>query len=136
MSFKNCISAIWNQLTRKGAWRNIFVTHNAFGIFCEYSHISRRSGEPKIPYPNKKVALRAAEAMGKKHGVHFSVYKCAWCDGWHIGKNAQNKITDNNVLKFRIWISSRLSILSKCSQSLVILNNLDGQFIRVSTNEF
>ena len=97
MSFKNCISAIWNQLTRKGAWRNIFVTHNAFGIFCEYSHISRRSGEPKIPYPNKKVALRAAEAMGKKHGVHFSVYKCAWCDGWHIGKNAQNKITDNNV---------------------------------------
>lgn len=45
-----------------------------------------------ISYPNKKVALRAAEAMGKKHGVHFSVYKCAWCDGWHIGKNAQNKI--------------------------------------------
>lgn len=80
ISFKNCILAIWNQLTRKGAWRNIFVTHNAFGIFSEYT------------YPNKRVALRAAEAMGKKHGVHFSVYKCAWCDGWHIGKNAQNKI--------------------------------------------
>ena len=31
-----------------------------------------------------------------------------------------------NILKFRIWNSSRLSILSKCSQSLVILNNLDG----------
>ena len=30
------------------------------------------------------------------------------------------------LLKFRIWNSSRLSILSKCSQSLVILNNLDG----------
>lgn len=40
----------------------------------------------------RKLHLRAAEAMGKKHGVHFSVYKCAWCDGWHIGKNAQNKI--------------------------------------------
>ena len=92
ISYRNSILAIWNQLTRKGAWRNIFVTHNAFGIFSEYSHISRRSGKPKIPYPNKKVALRAAEAMGKKHGVHFSVYKCAWCDGWHIGKNAQNKI--------------------------------------------
>ena len=92
ISYRNSILAIWNQLTRKGAWRNIFVTHNAFGIFCEYSHISRRNGKPKIPYPNKKVALRAAEAIGKKHGVHFSVYKCAWCDGWHIGKNAQNKI--------------------------------------------
>lgn len=52
---------------------------------------------PKIPYPNKRVALRAAEAMGKKHGVHFSIYKCAWCDGWHIGKNAQNKIKRNNA---------------------------------------
>ena len=34
-----------------------------------------------------------------------------------------------NVDAFRacwIWNSSRLSILSKCSQSLVILNNLDG----------
>ena len=92
ISIENCILAIWNQLTRKGAWRNIFVTHNAFGIFSKYSHISRRNGKPKIPYPNKKVALRAAEAMDKKHGVHFSVYKCAWCDGWHIGKNAQNKI--------------------------------------------
>ena len=34
--------------------------------------------------------------------------------------------TSNKELKFRIWNSSRLSILSKCSQSLVILNNLDG----------
>lgn len=97
ISFRNCILAIWNQLTRKGAWRNVFVTHNAFGIFSKYSHISRRSGKLKIPYPNKKVALRAAEAMGKKHGVHFSVYKCVWCDGWHIGKNAQNKITNSEV---------------------------------------
>lgn len=37
-----------------------------------------------LSYPNKRVAFRAAEAMGKKHGVHFSVYKCVWCDGWHI----------------------------------------------------
>ena len=57
-----------------------------------YSHISRRSGKPKVAYPSKYVAEKAAEAMGKKHGVHFSVYKCAWCDGWHIGKNSENKI--------------------------------------------
>ena len=81
MNTKNFMLAIWNQLTRKGAWRNIFVTHNAFGIFSQYSHISRRSGKPKVAYP-----------MSEKHGVHFSVYKCAWCDGWHIGKNSENKI--------------------------------------------
>ena len=37
MNTKNIMLAIWNQLTRKGAWRNIFVTHNAFGIFSQYS---------------------------------------------------------------------------------------------------
>lgn len=37
MNTKNIMLAIWNQLTRKGAWRNIFVTHNAFGIFGQYS---------------------------------------------------------------------------------------------------
>lgn len=37
MKIKNLFLAIYDQLTRKGAWRNIFVTHNAFGIFSRYS---------------------------------------------------------------------------------------------------
>ena len=32
MKIKNLYLAVCEQLTRKGAWRNIFVTHNAFGI--------------------------------------------------------------------------------------------------------
>lgn len=95
ISIRNVLLAVCEQLTRRGAWRNIFVTHNAFGIFSRYIHIARRSGNPKVSYPSKVAAQKAAEAMGKKLGVHFSVYKCAWCDGWHIGKNAQNKITVN-----------------------------------------
>lgn len=55
ISLKNSILAIWSQLTRKGAWRNIFVTHNAFGIFSKYSHISRRSGTPKIPMSKVRI---------------------------------------------------------------------------------
>ena len=92
MKIKNLFLAIYDQLTRKGAWRNILVTHNAFGIFSRYSHTACGSGKLKMSYPTKAVALKAAEAMGEKHGVHFSVYKCAWCDGWHVGKNAQNKV--------------------------------------------
>ena len=57
ISFKNSILAIWNQLTRKGAWRNIFVTHNAFGIFSEYSHISRRSGSLRFLTQIRKLHL-------------------------------------------------------------------------------
>lgn len=92
MKIKNLIWAIAEQLTRPGAFANIFVTRNAWGIFSRYSHVSRRSGVPKVSYPSKMAAQKAADAMGSKRGVHFSVYKCAWCDGWHIGKNAQNKI--------------------------------------------
>lgn len=96
MKIKNLFLAIYNQLTRKGAWRNIFVTHNAFGIFSRYSHTARGSDKPKMSYPTKAVALKAAKAMSEKHGVHFFVYKCAWCDGWHVGKNAQNKVVQEN----------------------------------------
>ena len=92
MKIKNLFLAINDQVTRKGARRNIFVTHNAFGIFSRYSHTACGMGKLKMSYPMKAVALKAAEAMGEKHGVHFSVYKCAWCDGWHVGKNAQNKV--------------------------------------------
>lgn len=92
MKLRNLLMAIRDQATRRGAWRNILVTHNAFGIFSRYSHISRRTGLPKVPYRTREAALQAAEKMGRKHGVHFSVYKCAWCDGWHVGKNRQNKI--------------------------------------------
>ena len=96
MKIKNLFLAIYDQLTRKGAWRNIFVTQNAFGIFSRYSHIARGSGKPKMSYPTKAVAMKAAKAMSEKHGVHFSVYKCAWCDGWHVGKNTQNKVVQEN----------------------------------------
>lgn len=44
-----------------------------------------------MAYLSKVAAQKAAKAMELKHGVHFSVYKCAWCYGWHVGKNAQNK---------------------------------------------
>ena len=94
MKFKNLILSISDQLCREGAFRNIFVTHNAFGIFSIHSHISSRGNKPKIEYPSKEAAQKSAQAMSQKTGVHFSVYKCAFCDGWHIGKNAQNKIVE------------------------------------------
>lgn len=34
--------------------------------------------------------------MGEKHGKHFSVYKCVFCDGYHIGKNRDNKYEQPN----------------------------------------
>lgn len=92
MKIKNLLLSIIDQVNREGAFRNIFVTHNALGIFSIHSHISSRSNKPKVEYSSKEAAQKSAQAMSQKMGVHFSVYKCAFCDGWHIGKNAQNKI--------------------------------------------
>jgi hypothetical protein len=32
------------------------------------------------------IALRAAAAMGKKHGWRYSTYSCSFCGGWHVGR--------------------------------------------------
>lgn len=96
MSFKNMMKSIWFQLTKKNAFRSIFITHNAFGIFSKNSHINQHTGVAKVTY-SKKSAIKSAEKMSEKFTlkegkpIHFSYYKCAFCDGYHIGKNRQNK---------------------------------------------
>jgi len=88
---RNLIQALKYQLPLRRALRNFFVTRNAWGMFSINSHISQSSGKPKIAFPTYESALKAAQSMEKKHGKHFSVYKCVFCDGFHIGKNRDNK---------------------------------------------
>ena len=49
------------------------------------------SPQTKVTYNTKESALRAAESMSKKYNKHFSTYKCLFCDGYHVGKNRDNK---------------------------------------------
>lgn len=92
ITLKNLIPALKSQLPLKRAFRNFFITGNAWGLFSVNSHVNQTSGKEKIAYGSYESACRAAQKMGQKHGTHFSVYKCAFCDGWHIGKNRDNKI--------------------------------------------
>lgn len=89
---------IWlkDQLERKTWFKNFFITGNAWGAFSINSHISQRSGNLKVMYNSKESALKAAESMSKKKNneVHFSAYKCLYCDGYHIGKNRDNKTSE------------------------------------------
>ena len=79
------------QLPIKRAFRNFIITGNAWGMFHKNSHISLRNGKPKQMYNTIKSANKAAESMKKKYDHHYSVYKCVFCDGYHIGKNRDNK---------------------------------------------
>lgn len=87
MKLKNLVLALKDQLPLRRAFRNFFVTGNAWGMFHKHSHINRGSGTAKVSYSKRSSAERAADAMKRKHGYHYSVYKCCFCDGYHIGRN-------------------------------------------------
>ena len=92
---------IWlkDQFKRKTWFRNFFIIRNAWGVFSINSHINQHTGQPKITYNTLKTALKSAEVMSKKYNTHFSTYKCLFCDGYHIGKNRDNKTDyDKNII--------------------------------------
>lgn len=91
IKWKNFKIWIKDQFKRKTWFRNFFITGNAWGGFSINSHINQHTGEPKITYNHLESAQKAADKMSKKHNTHFSVYKCLYCDGYHIGKNRDNK---------------------------------------------
>lgn len=84
---------IWiiDQIKRKRFFYNFFISRNVWGAFSINSHINQHTGQPKVIYNTIKSAHKSTEAMGKKHNTHFSYYKCLFCDGYHIGKNRDNK---------------------------------------------
>ena len=103
MKLKNIFLALYDQLTRPGAFKNFFITGNAWGIFSINSHINKHTGKEKIMYKTRAGALKSAQKMSEKKGVHFSVYKCMYCDGYHLGKNQQNKVEGYDYVRAEIY---------------------------------
>jgi hypothetical protein len=91
MKLRNIYLALLDQLPLKRLWINFFVTRNAWGLFHINSHIAAGSGKQKVTYNSKASAVKSAGILSKKRGVHFSPYKCMRCDGYHIGRNRENK---------------------------------------------
>ena len=91
-----------DQLSRPDWFRNLAVNRSAWGAFSIYAHARRSDGKSKISYSSKAKGEKAAFDMSKKYGYPFAVYKCLFCDGWHVsktvGKNAQGKTTEEIVL--------------------------------------
>ena len=71
-----------------------------WGAFSIYSHQRRSDGKPNISYSSRTKAEKAAESMSKKYGVPFIAYKCLFCDGWHIARDAE-RVTDKT--KVDVW---------------------------------
>jgi hypothetical protein len=90
MKLKNVIAALRDQGPLSRFLRNVWKGH-VFGLFHKRSH-TNENGKPKIMYNTKATATKSALAMTAKRGVWFSNYKCIYCDGFHLGKNRENKI--------------------------------------------
>ena len=92
---------VWlkDQLSRPDWFHNMFVNRSAWGAFSINSHINQHTGKPKVIYNTVETAKKCAEKMSEKRGAHFSYYKCLFCDGYHIGKNRDNKIPGYDDVK-------------------------------------
>ena len=95
MKLRNIFLALKDQMPISRFFRNLRKGH-LIGLFSKRSH-ENADGKPKISYGSKASATKAAAAMMKKRGAYFSNYKCVWCDGYHIGKNSENKIAQNSL---------------------------------------
>lgn len=111
ITWKNFKIWFMDQVKRKTWFRNFFITRNAWGAFSINSHINQHTGQPKITYNHVESALKAADKMSKKNNTHFSIYKCLYCDGYHIGKNRDNK-TDYDKIN-RIDFSKNIQLHTK-----------------------
>ena len=89
MKIENIYLALKDQLPFRRLVRHLWKGH-VFGLLSKRSH-QNENGKPKVMYNTKQGATKAAAAMAKKRGVYFSNYKCMLCDGYHIGKNRENK---------------------------------------------
>lgn len=87
MKLKNLIEGLKFQLPLRRFFRNFFITGNGWGLFHKNSHVNQSTGKIKVSYPKLASALRAQESMQQKHNKPFTVYKCIYCDGYHIGKS-------------------------------------------------
>lgn len=87
MNVRNLYLGIKDQGPLSRFLRNFFITGNAWGLFHKNSHISQGSNKPKVMYNTKVSALKSAEKLGKKNQCYYSVYKCIYCDGFHLGRN-------------------------------------------------
>lgn len=101
-----------DQLSHPDWFRNLFLRRSAWGAFSIYAHARRSDGKAKISYVSKAKAEKAAYDMSKKYGYPFGVYKCLFCEGWHVSKvvrkNSEGKSTEGIALdKYAMKAESR-----------------------------
>lgn len=84
---KISIKNIWRWCSEQMTHPKTLFQRKSWGVFSPFSHHRRSDRRPKQTYKTKDKAISVAEEMGQKYGGSYSIYKCVYCDGWHIAKD-------------------------------------------------
>ena len=79
ISVRNFLKAIRSQ-----SFKDFKSNKNAWRIIKKSSHIDSQTGNPKVKYRTYGMALSACRNID---WPPTEPYKCAYCDGYHIGVN-------------------------------------------------
>ena len=111
MNIKTCINSFKAiQLRHIGAWfsdqlhqpawfDNLVVSRRSWGAFSIYSHLRRSDGKAKSAHASRKEAQKAADTMVRKYDASFAVYKCLFCDNWHISKVDDHQVKSSKIIQ-------------------------------------
>lgn len=102
-----------DQLGHPGWFRRLVVDRTAWGAFSIYAHLKKSSGEPKIMHRDRQKAVKQAESLAKSHQASFEVYKCLFCEGWHVSRvmgkeeKRQEAPPGLDVSKYQVTVTPR-----------------------------
>lgn len=98
ISFKNVCVWLADQLTHPLT----LLQRKSWGVFSVYAHVRRSDRRPKAISDTKERALATADFMTEKYGGQYSVYKCVYCNGWHVAKESQSSSQSQEAEKAKV----------------------------------
>ena len=93
ISIKNTWVWFKDQMTHPST----LFSKTSWGVFSPYAHYRRSDHRPKQTYATREKALSVAKEMGMKYGGSYSIYKCVFCDGWHVAKDSHEEQPQKKV---------------------------------------
>ena len=88
---KISIINVWRWLSEQFLHPKTLFQRKTWGVFSPFAHCRRSDHAPKQTYKTKSKALSVAMEMGQKYGGTYSIYKCVYCDGWHVSRDGGEK---------------------------------------------
>lgn len=108
---------VWQWFIDQMTHPKTFFQKKSWGVFSEYAHVRRSDIQPKKTSDTKQQAQAVADFMAKKYGGSYSIYKCVYCDGWHVAK--ESNFSSQSQEK------EKANLLKEASKSSVVNSELN-----------